>query len=50
MNKKMLISIALLFMMILNCIAPVIAFTDEAANGDVEITLTVIYMKQLNVH
>ena len=39
MNKKMLISIALLFMMILNCIAPVIAFTDEAANGDVEITL-----------
>ena len=26
-------------MMILNCIAPVIAFTDEAANGDVEITL-----------
>ena len=39
MNKKMLISIALLFVMILNCFVPVIAYTDAAANGDVEITL-----------
>lgn len=41
MNKKMLISIALLFLMILNCVSPVIVFAGDnaATSGDVEITL-----------